>query len=156
MSIVIRNASYFEDSIIFGTIARLSPPLLEHDPYVYWVQRRCLSNYMYICEYDGTPAGFLTTIPISNEPKSLYFWQLGVLPDYRRNGIAQQLVAHALEEHSPSSFEVNIASNNIASLSIFRCAARSMHRDLVEINIAREPHLFSALAKYDELYFVTV
>src|SRR5690606_32997333 len=43
-----------------------------------------------LAQVDGQPAGF--AIGYENKPRTFYCWLIGTLPDYRRAGIASQLM----------------------------------------------------------------
>jgi len=43
-----------------------------------------------LAQVDGRPAGF--AIGYENKPRTFYCWLIGVLPDFRRAGIASQLM----------------------------------------------------------------
>lgn len=156
MKTKIRHADNFEDYKIISEISSCAPPLVEHDSYIYWIIRRCLSSYVYILETDKTPIGFLTAVPMSHDKNSIYFWQLGIVEEHRRKGYAYNLVEKAINDHDVNSFEVNIASDNIGSIRVFEKAAMSINKNLVSIETKKEPEMFSVLQKYEESYFITV
>jgi len=49
-----------------------------------------LNPLVLLAQVDKRPAGF--AIGYENKPRTFYCWLIGVLPDYRRQGIASQLM----------------------------------------------------------------
>ncbi len=63
-----------------------------------FIQRRMLGRYnpcVMVAQVEGRPAGFF--IGFELKPGVYFAWLYGVLPDYRRQGIASQLVEAAQE-----------------------------------------------------------
>ncbi len=49
-----------------------------------------LNPLILLAQMDGRPVGF--AIGYENKPRTFYSWLIGVLPDFRRSGIASQLM----------------------------------------------------------------
>lgn len=73
-----------EDSELLLRLARACPPLDVHTPYTYWVVSHLFAGTSFVLMdgASGRTAGFLTGIP-SGDGRTLFCWQVGVLPEYR-------------------------------------------------------------------------
>jgi len=70
-----------------------TPPLGLHTAYTYWVICHFFKDYSYIAESDNKIIGIRLCLRIKD---SLFFWQGGVAENFRRQGLAQELINTAV------------------------------------------------------------
>ena len=101
------------------TLAQQCTPLDVHTSYSYYVLLSYFSDICYIAYYKDNPIGFVSGIVRNSNG---FIWQIGVLPQYRNNGIASLLlkeIFHKYEEIDIKSVELTIDEHNKASLALF-------------------------------------
>lgn len=84
---VVRTAD-ISDYVLLRQMAKDCEPLDVHTPYTYWVVCQFFHDSCFIVEDDGKAVGSIMTILSAN---CLFIWQIGVLKEYRRQGISQLL-----------------------------------------------------------------
>lgn len=112
------------DHTLLHQLAGACPPLDVHTPYTYWVAARMWGSTSFIAAVDGFPVGF--ALAVANLHGTMLLWQLGVLPGWRRRGVAAALadaVLAAADYHRMKRVDVTITADNTASLATIRAAA---------------------------------
>ncbi len=108
------------DAPLLRHLATLCPPLDVHTPYTYWVMATYFGEYSFIAYDDGKPIGYIMNLKKDN---TLFIWQIGIIPDYRKQGISQRLIGKAVRAALKSgctSAQVTIAPENIDSYCAFK------------------------------------
>lgn len=94
---------------------------------VEFFRRRFLGRYnplMLVASLDGRPVGFFTGFEL--KPGVFFAWLYGVLPDFRRAGIASQLIDAVHEWALEHEYET------------IRFECQNQHRPMLHLAIARE------------------
>lgn len=115
--ITLRNISQ-DDAELIRNLCMQCPPLDVHTPYTYWVISRYHSQSSFLMLDEGKPAGYILSLDTGDR---IFFWQIGILKEYRGKGLSQLLIGKIMEyakEHS-KDVEVTIAADNAASNSAF-------------------------------------
>jgi len=86
-----------------------------HTPYTYWVISEFFHDWCFVLQIDGQSAGFVTCV---QRDSTLFLWQVGILPEYRRHGYSRLLYAQVLDKALCQGIDVittTIADDNVAS-----------------------------------------
>jgi L-2,4-diaminobutyric acid acetyltransferase len=120
---IIRNVGP-QDVGVLRTLAKASPPLGVHTAYSYWKVAYLHRRHSYIAETrEGKAIGFITCETTSDRPDLAFIWQIGVLPEFRRQGVALKLLDTACrnaEKDGIRRFEVTIDPSNAESNGLFQ------------------------------------
>lgn len=92
-----------------------------HTPYTYWVVLELFPNHCFVLEADGEIVGFITSIISGN---TLFLWQMGVLPEFRRHKYGRDLLERAVDSVPPHfDLKITIDPSNNVSHSLFQSFA---------------------------------
>lgn len=109
-----------EDGPVVRKLAADCTTLDLHTPYTYWVICNFFGGVGSLLKEDGKPVGYIMNL-ISGE--KFFIWQIGVLGEYRRRGLATRLidasVSHARRKGAREIL-VTIAAENQASYRTFQ------------------------------------
>ena len=80
-----------EDAPILRHLAKNCPPLDLHTQYTYWVVASAYGDYSFLAYEKGgdSPIGYVMCVKTQD---SVFFWQIGVLEDYRGKGLSRILI----------------------------------------------------------------
>lgn len=113
----IRNITQ-NDSELLRNLCTQCPPLDIHTPYTYWVISRYHNESSFLLLDDNKPVGYILSL---DTKEKVFFWQIGILKEYRGKGYSQALIGKIMEyaKDKNKDVEVTIAENNSASNSAF-------------------------------------
>jgi len=120
-------------------------PLDMHTPYTYWVIANFFSECSFTISCDNKIIGFITSIKSFNNV--FFIWQMGVLPDFRKMGLAQILintVVEVIKKQNVYSLYASIDINNMESMHSFGKYAKNKNYALLK---SGELHLTDLLIK---------
>lgn len=120
-------------------------PLDMHTPYTYWVIANFFSECSFKISYDNKIIGCITSIKSFNNV--FFIWQIAVLPDFRKMGLAQILidtVVEVIKKQNIYSLYVSIDTNNIESMHSFGKYAKNKNYILIK---SGELHISDLLIK---------
>lgn len=121
-----------DDWFLLRGLATACAPMDVHTPYTYWVLCTRFSTTCFVLLHDNEPIGFLTAVRNGNE---LFIWRVGVLPEWRGQGLAQTLIHYIVSLRRPNEdVRLTIAPDNYASLGAFQAYCEKHGLQLV-----REP-----------------
>ncbi len=130
----IRAPSHDEGAVIWEMV-REAGILDLNSPYAYLMQCRNFRSTCAIAEVYGRPAGFVLAHRLPDSPDVLFVWQIGVLPDYRGQGIAKRLLDDLLERAANvgvRTIETTVTLSNRQSAALFAAFAKSRGAKLVK------------------------
>ena len=109
-------------------LSQACPPLGLHTAFTYWVVAHFYCDYSFIAfDKNNEPAGYVICITKRDEPDLVYLWQIGVLPEHRRDKLAQELLETLYEKRIKASgitrLQVTITEENKPSNQLFRSFA---------------------------------
>ncbi|WP_461206214.1 GNAT family N-acetyltransferase [Clostridium sp. DL1XJH146] len=90
-----------------------------HTQYTYWVMTNYFSKSTFIAKRGTEEIGYI--MALYNEEK-FFIWQIGILPQYRKQGISYRLIEEAVSVAKSKGFdivEVTIAEENKSSFNTF-------------------------------------
>lgn len=99
-----------------------SKPLDLHTVFTYWTLFKYFGDTCFVLEKEGRIIGFISSLLSSNQPDTLYLWQIGIDPDYRGNRYAEILlkrVVEAARAKDCKGLQVTIAHENRSSYRLF-------------------------------------
>lgn len=126
------------DADLILNLARACPPLDVHTAYTYWVVCHLYGGTSSILMDDQEAVGYIMGVP---KDRTLFIWQLGVLPRYRGQGLTA-LLFNALLSSSASRFdeiELTIAPDNNASFGALASWSRANGLRIEELGIIAVP-----------------
>lgn len=112
-----------EDGGTLWALARAAGGLDVNSPYAYLVLCRSFARTCVLAEADDQPVGFLSAFRPPSDPAAVFIWQLGVLPAYRRRGVAGALVRGLLARPACAGVrfvEATTTPGNAAVRALFR------------------------------------
>lgn len=94
----------------------------ENSPYAYllWSEYFRDTTVVATGEDDDAPVGFVTAFRRSDEPATVFVWQVGVAASHRRRGIAGKLLDQLVEQCGADHLEATVTPSNTASETLFR------------------------------------
>ena len=95
-----------------------------------------VTGYLVQREEDGSSASASATA----KQLALFIWQIGVLPQYRSQGLAKQLVMHLLQRQDVSQIQATVAPENAVSRAFFASLARKLKVSIREIDCFLPQH----------------
>ncbi len=117
---------------IWQLVQRLSK-LDANSCYAYLLWSSYFRNYTLVAKSSSTIIGFVTSFVAPEKKNTLFIWQVGVDPNYRGKGIAQQLIWKLLHKanktQSISALEASISPSNIASKKLFENIAGRLNTE---------------------------
>jgi len=99
-----------------------SKPLDLHTAFTYWTLFKYFGDTCFVLEKKGRIIGFISGLLSSNQPNTLYLWQIGIDPDYRGNRYAEILlkrVVEAARAKDCKGLQITIAPENRSSYRLF-------------------------------------
>lgn len=87
-----------------------------------WQQEFSGNRQIHLAQSDQEPIGFVVVTPSGDDAELL---RIGVLPGYRRAGVARELMAHALSQAARSgltSMFLEVESTNTGALALYEHA----------------------------------
>lgn len=113
------------DAEAMHALAAECPPLEVYPLHEYVILLRYCGDLACVAEVDGEIVGFEVGIPASRRQGVYFLWQIGVAPDERGTGLAQQLL-ETLEERVRAAgyhtIELTVDPANEPSYRLFRSA----------------------------------
>lgn len=127
MEITFRHLTH-DDVPTLRRLASKSPPLGLHTAFTYWLVGHYFGDYSLLAlDGDGTELGYVMCITKRDETDLLYVWQIGVLPQYRRQKIAEKLLDAIYEKKVRGGgirrMQVTIDPHNVPSNKLFESFA---------------------------------
>ena len=120
-------------------------PLDMHTPYTYWVIANFFSECSFKISYDNKIIGFITSIKTFNNV--FFIWQMAVLPDFRKMGLAQILIDTVVEvtkKQNIYSLYASIDTTNTESMHSLSKYAKNKNYTLLK---SGELHITDLLIK---------
>lgn len=126
------NVSYriavAKDAELLQSLAKAASPLGVHTVYSYWVLLRSYPGWSFVALEGETerPIGFITSLPIERQQRTVFVWQVGVVAERRRLGIGRRLLEMVREvavANGKRVLEVTIEKGNSTSLTLFHRVA---------------------------------
>jgi len=148
----IRNVNT-QDAPTLRKLASLCPPLDLHTPYTYWLLTFMYSDTCFILEIDDKPVGFITSV---YSKKSLFIWQIGILPEYRHQGLSSALLKQVFTKADGlgiSKVNVSITEDNQASNKSFETFCKKNGFFMETVGIAEVTDLIIPEFKETEVVF---
>ncbi|MBW3599392.1 MAG: diaminobutyrate acetyltransferase [Planctomycetes bacterium] len=117
--------------------------------YVYLLLCRDFADTCLVAEFQGALVGFVTGYVPPTRPDSIFVWQVGVAPQARRRGIAQQLLLQLVASEAgrrAQYLEATVSPSNAASRRLFQAAADALgaplnvHRGFDRDHFAGQDH----------------
>lgn len=125
-----------------------------HTPFTYWVMTRYFSNSTFIAKRNDKYAGYIMSI--YNE-KEFFVWQIGILEEFRGQGLAYELIDQVVEvalDKGYSKIVLTIADENKESYYTF--VNYSKHRgysinkkEYIEVKDISNPEFMEREAMYE-------
>ncbi len=134
-----------------ATIINIEPATKEDAPAIHRLVEACKtldhnSRYLYLllCTHfnrytltaktnDGTLAGFASSYPHPKLNNTLFIWQVGVSPDYRKHGIGSRLIHDLISiacESGMTYIEATVTPSNRASINMFKKMAKDLKTEM--------------------------
>jgi len=148
----IRNVS-IQDAPVLRKLASLCPPLDLHTPYTYWLLTFMYNDTCFILEVDDKIAGFITSVYSKN---TLFIWQIGILPEFRRQGLSTALLKQVFtkaDELGITKINVSIAEDNQSSNGSFQAFCREHGFTMQKASVAEITDLITPEFKEKEVVF---
>lgn len=105
------------------------PPLDLNSLYCYVLLCDHYSDYCLKAVLGGSLVGFISSYPHPKKDNTIFIWQVAVVRDFRKRGIARSLVKTLLEDTLRKGFkalETTITPSNKASQTLFKRLAEEM------------------------------
>lgn len=105
---------------LMSDLARRCKPLDLHTDYTYWVLLSYFNDVCFVAYLQDKPIGFVSGI---TREKTGFIWQIGVLPEFRNQGVASLLLYNIFQRFDKigiNTVEVTIDSSNDTSFSVFQ------------------------------------
>jgi len=158
-----------EDNIIIRPITESDVPHLRkfveqnkplglHSAYTYWMICHYFKDYSLIAETDnGLIIGIRICLKIDD---ILFFWQGGVAEEFRRQGLAQQLINHAIESgqknHGIKKIQFSIDPKNTASLALYTSWCQKKNLRMNKIDSVNFVDPIESISEFEDLYEITL
>lgn len=113
------------DAEAMHALAAECSPLEVYPLHQYVILLRYCGDLSYVAEVDGEIVGFEVGIPASRRDGVYFLWQIGVVPDQRGTGLAQQLLETTEERVRAAGYrtiELTVDPTNEPSYRLFRSA----------------------------------
>lgn len=113
------------DAEAIHALAEGCSPLEVYPLHQYVILLRYCGDLSYVAEVDGEIVGFEVGIPASRRDGVYFLWQIGVVPDQRGTGLAQQLLETMEGRVRASGYrtiELTVDPTNEPSYRLFRSA----------------------------------
>ncbi len=142
------------DAARCGTLAKDCPPLVAHEDFAYWTLLIGFPNGTLIARDGDRDIGFICSLLTQNDQMGRLIWQVGVLEEYRRYGVAS-LLLNSLQEYFPNErvASASIDPQNTPSMQLFENFA-TQHGGRMRCNRAISDDLSGTpVAAYGELIY---
>ena len=91
--------------------------------YSYIMMAELFSETCLVVEDCGEIVAFTTGFEFKKSPDTLFVWQIAVLPEYRKEKLAQRMLRHLVSSTKSKYIQATIEEANIASFSLFESLA---------------------------------
>jgi L-2,4-diaminobutyric acid acetyltransferase len=122
-----------DDGADLWRLASDSKSLDVNSPYSYLLWCRDFAATSVVARASGSTAGFITGYLRPQEPRTLFVWQVAVSQDWRRQGLARQMLDHLVAQLRPQGVdhvEATVTPDNLASTRLFTSFARANNTQL--------------------------
>jgi L-2,4-diaminobutyric acid acetyltransferase len=136
-----------------------SKPLDLHTVFTYWTLFKYFGDTCFVLEKEGRIIGFISGLLCSNQPDTLYLWQIGIDPDYRGNRYAEILIKRvvaAARAKGCKGLQITIAPENRSSYRLF---SRFALEQKLTMDKAGAVDIFDSLTKkktFENLYEIRI
>jgi L-2,4-diaminobutyric acid acetyltransferase len=118
------------------------PPLSLHTPYAYWVMLRAGGSLSVASWRAGQIVGFALGLGLADA--RVLVWQIGVRSQFRRRGLAQEMLAalwRTAQSQGIDTIEATIDLDNVVSRRVFARFAETHALDVQQIGeaVCRDP-----------------
>jgi L-2,4-diaminobutyric acid acetyltransferase len=117
-------------------LVRAVGTLDQNSCYLYMLLCDQFADTCVIAEMDGQLVGFVTAYRRPDQGKSLFIWQVGVMPAARGRGVAKGLLHRLLKRESCRGLqwiESTVSPSNQASRGLFSAFAKALNVPLHEL-----------------------
>ncbi len=137
----IRTAREGDVHPVYNMLPELKP-LERHRPYAYWNLFRNFGNSCFVA-FDRRnpnrqePVGFITSHPTATPQPEWFIWQIGVLPEHRKTGLAEDLqdrVVAAAIESGAAALSLTIEADNPRCYRSFQNLATRIGSSMTELD----------------------
>jgi L-2,4-diaminobutyric acid acetyltransferase len=133
---IIYRPPIIEDGAFIWQLARDSGMLDLNSTYCYLILCRDFAKTCAVAEANGKILGFVTAYLPPDRKDTLFIWQISVNSEYRRQGIATNLIQELLQRSdiccSANYLEASIGARNQASRALIIALARKLDCGLTE------------------------
>jgi L-2,4-diaminobutyric acid acetyltransferase len=122
-----------EDAAAIHALIEKSPPLDTNSCYAYLLQAWHFAETCALAEIAGLPAAYVSAYIPPRQPDTLFIWQVVVAREFRRLGLARQLVQELLRRPACAGVQfitTTVTVGNMESEQLFRKLARSLRSEL--------------------------
>lgn len=123
-----------EDAPAIHRLVEACGSLDQNSRYLYLLLCTHFSQYTLTAKAsDGTLAGFASSYPHPKQKNTLFIWQVGVSPDFRKHGIGSRLIQTLISNNSESDIayiEATVTPSNQASFNMFKKIAKSLEAEI--------------------------
>ena len=136
IGVEVRESQKQDVNPLFELVQELRP-LTQHTPYTYWNLLNNFGNSCFIAIDNEQPIGFITSHPTTNPASEWFIWQAGILPDYRGQGLIDELqdkVIEVAKDYGAVAMRTSIKVDNPRSLGAFTRMATRLGAPMEEID----------------------
>lgn len=113
----------------FYKMARDAGGLDVNSEYAYLLLGAHFSETCAIAEQNREPLGFISAYILPDRPNVLFVWQVAILPEHRKRGLAKMMLKDILSRdscHSVRYVQASVTPSNVASGNLFASLARDL------------------------------
>jgi diaminobutyrate acetyltransferase len=134
-NVLVRQSSEQDTNAIYNLVPHLSPLTL-HTRYTYWNLFRNFNDSCFVATDQEQPVGFITSHPTTTPSSEWFIWQAGILPEYRRTGLIDELQDHVIDVARNSgalALNISIETDNPRSFGAFNRMAIRLGTSMEEV-----------------------
>jgi L-2,4-diaminobutyric acid acetyltransferase len=127
------NNVRIEDGLDIYDLVRSCSSLDQNSNYLYLLLCSHFDKYTLTAKSNSNLIGFVSAYQHPKHIDTLFIWQIAVLPEYRKLGIASEMLARLIELASSdglSYIEATVTPSNSASFNMFKKIANLYQTDL--------------------------
>lgn len=130
-----RKAKETDIEKIVDLLNGCKPFVLAHHEYVYWILQKYYKSTTFVCTRSDKIIGFICGLP-SPDQSTIFIWQICAHPDFRRKGIALELIKLVFDtsvEFGFNNLQLSITTENSISKNLFKkfTDMNSLNLDLI-------------------------